>query len=96
MGRLHKRFFALAGEATTAIPLSLSYLRQRRRFDAEEVTVAALSPLHPDRAKFAGVEAAFDGAPLARMAIPRDFDFAYFNAAPDDQQVDFVGPGTTI
>ncbi len=96
VGSLLKRFFALAGEQTTAIPLSVSYLRTKRRFDSEEVTVSGLSPEHPFREGFLDVEEALSGAPLSTMAIPGDFDFGFYNSAPEDQQVAFLAPGTPL
>lgn len=96
VGAFQKRFFALAGEATTAIPLSSSYLRQRHRIESEPVTVGALSSAHPERAQFRGLAIETDASLLARVALPRDLDFGFYNAAPEDQQIELLTPGTAI
>lgn len=96
VGAFQKRFFALAGEETTAIPLSTAYLRSKRRVDSEVAIVSALSPLHPSRAHLWAAGLTDDPEVLRRSALPRDFDFGFFNAAPDDQQIAPVGPGEAI
>jgi len=95
VGSLNKRFYALASERASAIPLSMAYLRSEPSSDAGQVTVGPLSPLHPLRARFAEV-AIDDVLALRRMVLSTEFDFGFFNAAPDDQQIPSISPGMPI
>ncbi|MEZ4313085.1 MAG: DUF2169 domain-containing protein [Polyangiaceae bacterium] len=95
LGNLVKRFFALASEAVEAMPLSVDYLRIEPHPDADQVTVGAVSPLHPERDPFRHISLPGPAA-LAKAALPPDFDFSYFNSAPEDQQIDALTPGMPL
>lgn len=82
-----KRFFALAAEPSLAIPLSSSYLRTEPQPSSAPVTVRALSPWSELRARQIGrLPLGVHGGPL--IALPPEFDFSVFNAAPPDQRLD--------
>lgn len=82
-----KRFFALAAQPSTAIPLSSSYLRTEQSPASAPVSVRPLSPWSESRARRIGrLPLGIHGGPL--VALSPDFDFSVFNAAPPDQCLD--------
>lgn len=95
VGAMERRFFALASERSEAIPLSRLYLRRSPSPDVAQVTVGPLSALHPDRHPFSAIQ--IDGAAaLEHVALPADFDFGFYNAAPFEQQIAAISPGMPI
>jgi len=88
---LQKRFYALAGEPATRIPLVRSYLRRGTSADSEVVAV--------------GPEPAWLRAPprvrISRAGVPLDpvvypFDYGMLNAAPRDQQLNVLRSAARI
>ena len=47
-------------------------------------------------ARFAALGRDAGAAALRRVALPRTFDFELFNTAPRDQQIEPIGPGTSV
>ncbi len=95
IGSIRKRFYALASARSEAIPLSVAYLRAGPDANSTEVTVGPVSEHHPEREPFARLRVGSPAA-LRREVLSAQFDFGYFNRAPEDQRLTTVAPGMEV
>jgi hypothetical protein len=87
--QLDKRFFAVAAEPSTYIPLVQRYLRGGPGSESQSIRVGPLAPWADTRAPFAdAARISPDGPPSAPLTSR--FDFRFFNVAPIDQQLDLL------
>ncbi len=95
VGELHKSFVAVAAVPSNKIPLTGAHLRTDASASAQPVRVGALSPRSPARRALAG-DQRLDPRGVPVGALDESFDFAFFNAAPYEQQLDVLPNGATL